>query len=426
MSCSILWFRRDLRLSDHPALLSALESAEEIIPLYIHSPEEEGEWSPGEASLEVLRALLQKLQEDLRALGLKLLIKTGSSKTVLKELIETKKVNTIYFSRLYEPLMIERDTQLMKSLKVEFKSYNSSLLYEPFEIKSREGNPYKVFTPFYKACLAFRTPRKPYPAPISLSLPKELNWLTQKHLESYGVERDFPAIQGTSQLSTLLHFGAVSPYEVWHLSEGFPSFQRQLIWREFAHHLLFHFPKTPNEPLYPKYAKFPWREDPIQLKAWQEGMTGYPFVDAGMRQLKETGWMHNRLRMVVGSFLVKDLLISWTHGADWFWKMLKDADLANNTLGWQWVAGCGADAAPYYRIFHPVTQGEKFDPEGDFVRRYVPELEKLPSEWIHRPFEAPKEVLLHANVVLGQNYPRPLIDHKDARERALKALKEIG
>jgi deoxyribodipyrimidine photo-lyase len=425
MKHSIVWFRRDLRITDHPTLLAALSQGFPIIPLYIHSPEEEA-FPLGKASIEAVKPILKKLQHDLSLLKLKLIIKSGSTEAVLKEIIKENNVETVYSSRIFEPKWIERDAHLKKSLGVEFKTYNTSLLYEPFEVKSREGNPYKVFTPFYKACLSLRTPRKPLASPVPVSLPKEVEWLETNHLPLYQEERDFPSIQGTSKLSTLLHFGGVSPFEVWHLSQNAPPFQRQLIWREFGHHLLFHFPNTPTEPLYPKYATFPWKKDPEGLLAWKEGRTGYPFVDAGMRQLYQTGWMHNRLRMVVGSFLVKDLLISWVEGAQWFWERLSDADLANNTLGWQWVGGCGADAAPYYRIFHPVTQGERFDPEGEFVRQFVPELKKMPKEWIHKPWEAPKEVLARANVVLGETYPYPLVDHKMARERALKALQEIG
>jgi deoxyribodipyrimidine photo-lyase len=244
-------------------------------------------------------------------------------------------------------------------------------------------------------------------------------------------------VHGTSRLSPHLHFGEIGPREIWHatrraaLASGRHSswrdsqFLTEIGWREFAHHLLFHFPKTPEEPLRANYARFPWRSDGAALRAWQRGATGYPIVDAGMRELWRTGWMHNRVRMIVGSFLVKDLLLPWTEGARWFWDTLVDADLASNTLGWQWVAGCGADAAPFFRIFNPTTQGTKFDPAGDYVRRWVPEIAALPNEWLHRPWDAPSEVLEAAGVTLGRSYPRPWVDHAVARKAALAALAQL-
>ena len=244
-------------------------------------------------------------------------------------------------------------------------------------------------------------------------------------------------MHGTSRLSPHLHFGEIGPREIWHatrraaLASGRHSswrdsqFLTEIGWREFAYHLLFHFPKTPEEPLRANYARFPWRSDGAALRAWQRGATGYPIVDAGMRELWRTGWMHNRVRMIVGSFLVKDLLLPWTEGARWFWDTLVDADLASNTLGWQWVAGCGADAAPFFRIFNPTTQGTKFDPAGDYVRRWVPEIAALPNEWLHRPWDAPSEVLEAAGVTLGRSYPRPWVDHAVARKAALAALAQL-
>ena len=205
-------------------------------------------------------------------------------------------------------------------------------------------------------------------------------------------------------------------------TEDIRVYSSELGWREFAHHLLFHFPHTPEQPLREEFAAFPWKPNRKNLRAWQRGRTGYPIVDAGMRELWQTGWMHNRVRMVVASFLVKDLLIPWQAGAAWFWDTLVDADLANNTLGWQWTAGCGADAAPYFRIFNPVSQGEKFDPNGEYVRRCIPELNELPTEWIHKPWEAPPRVLADAGIELGTNYPQRIVDHGEARSRALAAL----
>jgi deoxyribodipyrimidine photo-lyase len=253
----------------------------------------------------------------------------------------------------------------------------------------------------------------------------------RKHLADYTDERNRPDHSGTSRLSPHLHFGEISPRQVWHAvrdsskSPGAETFLTEIGWREFAHHILVHFPKTPDHPLRPGFAKFPWSRSRKSLRDWQRGNTGYPIVDAGMRELWHTGWMHNRVRMIVGSFLTKDLLHSWQEGAKWFWDTLVDADLANNTLGWQWVSGCGADAAPYFRVFNPVLQGKKFDPDGDYVRRWVPELAKLPQKWIHEPWAAEASVLDKAGVRLGDTYPDPIVDHSEARQQALEAFRSI-
>jgi deoxyribodipyrimidine photo-lyase len=257
-------------------------------------------------------------------------------------------------------------------------------------------------------------------------------------IAGYPENRDRPDLPGTSRLSPHLHFGEISSRQVWHavtartvsdpsrgVERGAQAFLRQLGWREFAHHLLHHFPETPEQPLREEFAAFPWRYDGKALSAWQRGETGYPIVDAGMRELLGTGWMHNRVRMIVASFLVKDLLLPWQEGAKWFLGTLFDADLANNTLGWQWVAGCGADAAPFFRVFNPMGQGRRYDPQGDYVRKWVPELADLPSKWIQCPWQAPEDVLSDAGVTLGKTYPRPMIDHAAARERALKAWRSL-
>jgi deoxyribodipyrimidine photo-lyase len=275
-------------------------------------------------------------------------------------------------------------------------------------------------------------------SPGAAGAAREIERFLADGLEDYTTERDRPDHAGTSRLSPFLHFGEIGPRQVWYAvrratrerhprkhKEIAEPFLRQLVWREFAHHLLYHYPNTVTEPLREEFAAFPWHEDPLGLRAWQRGATGYPYIDAGMRQLWTTGWMHNRVRMAVASFLVKDLLIPWQLGAQWFWDTLVDADLANNTLGWQWTAGCGADAAPFFRIFNPVGQGERFDPEGSYVRQWVPELAKLPGEWIHKPWEAPAGVLQAAGVELGETYPRPIVDHAAARKRALEALRTI-
>jgi deoxyribodipyrimidine photo-lyase len=466
---TLLWFRQDLRLEDHPALQAAMSKGGAIIPVYIWSPEEEGEWSLGGASKWWLHGSLLSLQNELKAAGLSLIIRRGSSQEVLNSLAEEVSADAVFWSRRYEPYAIKRDAAIKAALKkkgLQAQSFNSSLLYEPWTISNRQQKPFQVFTPFWRHCTSSQEPDLPLSKPLTLThhcyrdvidsdsldmldlLPKH-RWdsgLTEfwqpgtlgakKHLndalknvvENYIETRDYPAIAGTSTLSPYLHFGEISPRMIWHAvkqhiqGEAGEPFLRQLGWREFAHHLLYHFPHTPCQPLRSQFNAFPWNDDDEMLKKWQKGYTGYPIVDAGMRQLWSTGWMHNRVRMIVGSFLVKDLLLPWQRGAQWFWDTLVDADLANNTLGWQWVGGCGADAAPYFRIFNPVRQGEKFDEDGVYVKRWVPELKDLPAQWIHKPWEAPDNILRQAGVILGETYPKPIVDHAEARERALQAF----
>ena len=344
-------------------------------------------------------------------------------------------------------------------------------MHEPWGVQNKSGRPFQVFTPFWKHCSALEDPPEPWrtpealPAPQSwpkslslaaLELEPKINWaeglraawapgevgalanlktFLAGHFDDYPEQRNRPDAAGTSRLSPHLHFGELSPRQVWHglktaaAKRGLPpaqwrgsQFLAEVGWREFAHHLLFHFPRTTDEPLRREFANFPWRVEETMLRAWQAGRTGFPIVDAGMRELWATGWMHNRVRMIAASFLVKDLLLPWQAGARWFWDTLVDADLAQNSLGWQWTAGCGADAAPYFRVFNPTTQGEKFDPEGNYVRRWCPELAKLSADWIHQPHAAPQEVLRAAHLVLGRDYPKPLVDHADARNAALAAF----
>jgi len=475
----LVWFHRDLRLSDHPALREAAAARRPVIPVFIWSPEEEGRWRPGKASRAYLLGSLKQLEKDLQAAGSRLVIRKGPSKKTLGELIEEIQAGAVYWNRRYEPALAERDEKIRTTLEgqgIEVRTFNASLLFEPEEIQTGSGGPYRVFTPFWKTCRAKPEPSEPLPRvrkipspdrwPRSLKLneltletgkekpgipalaplrvgekaaAKRLKAFLDRAISNYAEGRDRPDWDGVSRLSTALHFGEISPRQVWHAvkswittasnrlaKESANGFLRQLGWREFAHHLLFHYPHTPARPLRAEYEKFAWRDDPAALRAWQEGRTGYPIVDAGMRQLRETGWMHNRVRMIVGSFLVKDLLIAWQQGAEWFWATLIDADLANNTLGWQWVAGCGADAAPFFRVFNPVLQGRKFDPEGEYVRRYVPELKKLSTPHIHAPWKAPAKVLSDAGIELGKNYPAPVVDHAAARIRALRAYERLG
>jgi deoxyribodipyrimidine photo-lyase len=469
---TLLWFRQDLRLEDHPALQAAMNKGGAIIPVYIWSPEEEGEWALGGASKWWLHGSLSSLQKELHEAGLSLIIRRGSSIEVLNSIAAEVGADAIFWSRRYEPHAMERDAAIKAALRKSGfhpQSFNSSLLYEPWTISNRQQKPFQVFTPFWNHCTRFQEPDFPLPKPRTLThhryrnaidsdsldrldlLPKcrwdsglaecwkpgttaakeHLNDALQRVVASYIETRDYPAISGTSALSPYLHFGEISPRMIWHAvkqhihGEAGEPFLRQLGWREFAHHLLYYFPHTPHQPLRSHFNAFAWNDDDKLLRKWQRGHTGYPIVDAGMRQLWSTGWMHNRVRMIVGSFLVKDLLLPWQRGAQWFWDTLVDADLANNTLGWQWVAGCGADAAPYFRIFNPVRQGEKFDENGIYVKQWLPELNDLPAQWIHKPWEAPEKLLRQAGVVLGETYPHPIVDHSQARERALQAFAAI-
>ena len=421
---SIVWFRLDLRLADNPALTAAVSRAGAIVPVFIWGPEEDAPWSPGAACRWWLHQSLMALDAALRARGSRLIIRRGPSVDTLRALMKETGADVVFWNRRYEPALVARDKVIAAALPGE--SFNSALLFEPCDMKS-----YRVFTPFWKACLsqaeqigsAGASPSK-WPSPVkwprtlsvaSLELEPKIDWAAglrktwqpgeagarrqlqrfrRTGLAGYRDNRNRPDIVGTSRLSAHLHFGEISPRQIWH-SVTNSEYRRQLGWREFAHHLLFHFPHTTDAPLRADFARFPWRRDTNTLKAWQRGRTGFPLVDAGMRELWTTGWMHNRVRMVVASFLVKDLLIPWQEGARWFWDTLVDADLANNTLGWQWTAGCGADAAPFFRVFNPLTQAEKFDPTGGYIHRWA-----------------------------SESVP-PIVDHARARERALEAFAKL-
>lgn len=465
---TIHWFRLDLRLQDNPALKAALERPGGVIPLYIYSPEEEAPWGPGGASAWWLHHALVDLQAELKAKGLHLIIREGSAQSVLEALAEETGAHTVTWSRRYEPHIVARDSQIKTALKdkgIEALSFNSALLFEPHTLKNKAGGPFQVFTPFWKHCQGLlhggpvEMPQGPWQGVdyniSSLSvddlllLPKlpwasglastwevsrkgaqgTLQYFIDHHIHDYSVQRDYPSQGGTSRLSAYLHFGQIGPREVvFAVKQAIPiatpntdKFLAEIGWREFAYHLLWHFPHTPDAPLRPVFETFPWEPNPVWVEAWQKGQTGYPIIDAGMRELWQTGTLHNRVRMVVASFLVKQLLQPWQAGARWFWDTLVDADLASNTLGWQWSAGCGADAAPYFRVFNPILQGEKFDKEGAYVKRYVPELRHLPAKWLHRPWEAGSETLEDAGIVLGKTYPCPIILPAEGRDRALAA-----
>jgi deoxyribodipyrimidine photo-lyase len=472
---SVVWFRLDLRLADNPALNAALEKGGAVIPLYVWAPEEEAGWAMGSASRWWLHHSLKALDRELRKKGSRLTIRRGPTLSVLREVLRATGARALFWNRRYEPAMLTRDREIVEALGadgVEVRSFNGGLLHEPEIVRNQSGKPFKVFTPFWRHCLQRLDPGKPRAAPKHLPAPRrwpgslsvetlelepKIQWyqglaaawtpgskagamrlrdFVRAQLAAYTTQRNRPDLQGTSRLSPHLHFGEVSAAEVWHAVRcqaqyaGMGStwqnsqFITELGWREFAHHLLFHFPKTPQEPLRPEFVRFPWRRSKGWLTCWQRGMTGYPIVDAGMRQLWATGWMHNRVRMIAGSFLVKDLLISWEEGARWFWDTLVDADLANNTLGWQWVAGCGADAAPFFRIFNPTIQGQKFDPQGSYVRAWCPELARLSDRWIHEPTKAPMDVLQKAGIELGKDYPHPVVCHAIAREVALERFEK--
>ncbi len=483
----IVWFRQDLRIADNPALSAAAKAAgadgRTVIPVFVlddAAPDTgaKGDLCPGGASRWWLHHSLAALGEALDDLGAPLVLRRGRAAEVIQELVDAAGAAAVFWNRCYEPHAVARDRKIKSSLQdqgIGARSFNGALLFEPWEIETSSGGPYRVYTPFWKACLARPGPEAPGRAPESLKaydgkiesealddwtlLPDRPNWaqgfedrwtpgeagararlgdFLDEALADYADGRDRPDKDFTSRLSPHLHFGEISPRQVWHGVErarqtsgsGFPEqgarkFLSEIGWREFCHHLLFHFPTLPHGNYNDKFDDFPWRNDPGGLRAWQTGQTGFPIVDAGMRQLWATGWMHNRVRMIVASFLTKDLLVHWRHGEAWFRDTLVDADLANNAAGWQWVAGSGADAAPYFRVFNPMTQGKKFDPDGDYVREWVPEIAALPGKYLQAPWTAPDDVLAEAELELGRDYPKPIVDHKTARERALDAYGQI-
>lgn len=464
---NILWLRQDLRIQDNPALNAALADGK-TMPIYILDSVNSDEYDMGGASRCWLHHSLQSLNESLNG---KLKIFKGDPKTIIEVITAHHSIKGIYYNRCYEPWRIKRDTEIKQYFTdsgVGVNSFNGSLLWEPWEVLKSDQTPYRVFTPFYrKGCLNATPPRQTLADPELSNLttlavddialdelkllptrgwgrnmmvswqPGEAGAHDRLHrfvndgLKQYKKGRDFPALESVSRLSPYLHFGELSPNQAWHAarsmgdSDNIEHFCSELAWREFSYSLLYFNPELPKENLQTKFDSFPWLENEEHLKAWQRGQTGIPIVDAGMRELWQTGYMHNRVRMIVGSFLIKNLLLHWHHGERWFWDCLVDADLANNSAGWQWVAGCGADAAPYFRIFNPVTQGQKFDPHGEYTKRYVPELIDMPDKYLFNPWEAPRDVLVAANVRLGTNYPKPIIDLKASRERALEAFQTL-
>ncbi|WP_372708023.1 deoxyribodipyrimidine photo-lyase [Brevundimonas sp.] len=469
----ILWFRQDLRLADNPALSHAVETGRSIVPVYIL---DQGAVARpmGSASLWWLDKSLRALAASLEARGSRLILRRGDSESELRRLIDETGAGAVFMNRLFEPDAFSRDADVAHALRaegVECKGYNGALLARPGSVLNGSGGPYKVFTPFLKALLASTTPAPALSSPTVIDTPVglasdaiddwalhpnrpdwsgDVDWMPGETgasrslsiflsggLKSYSKGRDVPAEAATSRLSPHLHFGEIGPWRAIEQARRagddgrvpaaeVDKFVAEIGWREFSAHLLHAFPRMTDAAFRPEYDAMPWRDDPQSLEAWKRGRTGYPIVDAGMRELWKTGYMHNRVRMIVASFLIKHLLIDWREGELWFWDMLVDADLASNVQNWQWVAGSGADASPYFRIFNPITQGQKFDADGRYVRRWIPELSRVPDRWLHEPWNAPPEVLRDAGVRLGQDYARPLVEHSSARERALGALKTVS
>ncbi|WP_273147619.1 cryptochrome/photolyase family protein [Oceanicaulis alexandrii] len=468
----IVWFRQDLRLADNPALQAAAATGAPVLPVYILDDEAPGAWKPGGASRWWLHHSLTSLARDIEQLGGRLIFQKGPAQACLEALIEDVGADAVFWNRQYEPWARKRDEAIKSALKtadVKARSFNGSLIVEPWDIATKAGAPYKVFTPFWRSLKAGHAPSEPSDRPDALTfqdykggcalealklLPTKPDWsgglddnwtpgeaaahgrlgqFLQHSVTAYSDRRNLPAEHGTSKLSPHLHFGEISPRQVWHAvkrsdhaqSEGADTYLSEIAWREFSYNLLYHFPDLPEANFQSKFDGFEWTGQEKDLEAWRRGRTGYPIVDAGMRELWATGWMHNRVRMIVASFLIKDLMIDWREGEAWFWDTLVDADLSSNSASWQWTAGSGADAAPYFRVFNPVGQSEKFDPDGDYLRMWLPELTKLPNKAIHAPWMADASVLRQAGVRLGETYPEPIVDHGEARKRALAAFEKI-
>ena len=462
---NIFWFRQDLRISDNSGLYEAAKNGK-ILAIYILDDTNSDKWAMGSASKIWLHNSLISLNKSLNN---QLNLYIGSPKEIIPQLIEKYNANEVYWNRCYEPYRIKQDSEIEETLhnnSIECQIFNGSLLWQPEEILKKDSSSYKVFTPYYRhGCLKAKAPREPLPEPKQLQLiidaankcsidelnllpsaqwHKKLTWkmgektaqeklfqFLDNGLMGYAEGRNNPYKENISKLSPHIHFGEISPNQIWYnaqttaqlrgITKDLDVFLTEIAWREFSYYLLYHFPELPNKNFQNKFDHFPWQDDEMSLKQWQQGKTGYPIIDAGMRELWQTGFMHNRVRMIAASFLVKNLLIHWQHGAKWFWECLLDADLASNSASWQWVAGSGADAAPYFRVFNPILQGEKFDPHGEYTRKYLPELAKLPNKYLFSPWKAPADILKESGIALGENYPRPIVDLAESRDRALKA-----
>ena len=441
----ILWFRDDLRLTDHAALHDAFATGQPVIPVFIHDPARP--WAPGGAARWWLHHSLRSLGDSVAAIGGTLIARRGDAETIIGALVQETGATAVFTGGMADPAVRALDRRIAAGLKpkgIGFRRKRTATIYGPEQVSTKAGGSFAVYSPFARACLALPSPRDPLPAPLSWPAaphvasdrledwalcPTHPDWagglraawapgeqgardrlaaFLSGPIEGYAKRRDLPGEASTSGLSPHLRFGEISANQVFHAAQGSAKFVAELLWREFAYHLLWHHPELPDAPLRQDFTGMTWRNDPAGLKAWQKGRTGVPIVDAGMRQLWHTGWMHNRVRMITASFLVKHLLIDWRLGESWFWDTLVDADLANNAASWQWVAGCGADAAPFFRIFNPVLQGQKFDPDGAYVRRWVPELKSVSDRNIHTPWE--------------EGHPRPMVDLAEGRARALAAF----
>lgn len=469
----IVWFRQDLRLGDNPALHAAATTGLPVIPVYNWHPPEAGEWAMGAAARVWLAGSLENLKTNLQALDSNLIFQHGPTAQALLQLAQKAGAQQVHCNARYEPWARAQQEQVQQALAQHGMSLvihtGGTLLWEPNAIATQQGKPYQVFTPYFNRCISQLPDIQPLPTPTKLKAPnawpKSLNladfnllptipwdkemratwepgenaaqrrveeFLTE-NLVDYSLARNIPSQAGTSRFSPYLAHGEISPRQIWHAVQSFaeqssgaspirkaaPVFLREIVWREFAYHVLYHFPHTTQQPLKAKFKQMPWSDNAEWLTRWEKGQTGYPLVDGGMRQLWHTGWMHNRVRMVVGSFLTKDLLLPWQDGARWFWDTLVDADLANNSLNWQWVAGCGADAQPFFRIFNPTNQSEKFDSTGAYIRRWVPELEALSARQIHAPWQPSPKSENPSKLRLGVDYPNPIVNHAEARDKAL-------
>jgi deoxyribodipyrimidine photo-lyase len=464
----VVWFRNDLRLADNAALTAAAQRGP-VLPVFVFDTAAANR-APGAASRWWLHHSLESLRHSIERLGGRLVLRRGRTSEILADIAAQANAAGVYFARAYEAAAISSERQVVEATRVECKRFPGALLVEPEAVATKDGHPYRVFTPFWNA-LRERIgqvhvcdvptnirwhdraiasdeldrwqllPRRPDWAqglrdswqPGEAGAERRLDAFLERGIVDYPSLRDRPDHASTSMLSPHLRFGEISPRRAWQAATDAPTdsrirpsdslaFVRQLAWREFSWHLLFHNPELAEQNFRANFDRFPWRADERGLAAWRHGRTGYPLVDAGMRELWHTGWMHNRVRMVVASFLTKHLQIDWRSGEQWFWDTLVDADPANNPVSWQWVAGSGADAAPYFRIFNPVAQGEKFDPAGGYVRQWVPELARLPESHLHAPWTAPAEMLAKAGVSLGRDYPLPIVNHAAARKAALDAF----
>ena len=477
---NIVWFRDDLRVADNPALHAATQQGTAVLCIFIFDDSEKNGRPIGGAARWWLHGALLELDSSLRKRGAALVLLRGDAFDLFKQIAAALSPAAVFWNRRYDAPGVACDAAIKSMLKergIGAESFNGHLLHEPWEITTAAGTPMKVFTPFWRAARVRGEPAMPLPAPKKIKAqawansaglealtldalrlePKNPDWakgfsavwtrgesaarerlsdFLDGGISGYAQNRDRPDMEGTSRLSPHLRFGEISPRTIWHATQNAlaasgqasgdaDKFLAEMGWREFSYHLLFHFPDLATKNFQSRFDEFPWRSDEQSLRAWQRGQTGYPIVDAGMRELWQTGWMHNRVRMIAASFLIKHLLLDWRLGEAWFWDTLVDADIANNAASWQWVAGSGADAAPYFRVFNPMLQGEKFDAQGNYVRRFVPELAQMPARWIHRPWDAPAEILKKAGIVLGKNYPRPIVDHDAGRKRALAAFETL-